>query len=229
MSSLSDSIKLIFTEKFSYLKIFILSYLPFVALKIKEGTYSLGETIDIISYTLLGLLYIGYLFLITAYTVQAKQDVLPPMNPFKMFWVGLKGLFAILPSSLICFIFYNYYLKNLNLEITSNKILGLIFALLLLSIIFTSIIFYTKKFSILEAWNINNTLKNFSQIFLYLILTLILICLIGTLIAIPVLSFITLLFGKKLIYNCVIIYLTTAMLFVYFQNLGYAYFEYIKE
>lgn len=229
MASITDSIKLVFSEKFSYLKIFILSYIPFTIMQIDKGIYSLGETLDIVAYFFLGLLYFGYLFSISAYTIQCKQAVLPPLNPFKMLWIGFKGLIALLPSLILCWCFYTFYYKNLNLEIIQNKIIATVAAFLLLSIVFTSIIFFAKNFSINEALNLKNIIKNFSQVFLYLIFTFILLGAICALISIPILSLSSILFGKGLIETCIIIYLITATLFVYFQNLGYAYFEYIKE
>ncbi len=229
MASITDSIKLVFTEKFAYLKIFILSYIPFVAIQIDKGVYSLGDTLDLIAYFILGLIYFGYMFLISAYTIQCKQDVLPPINPFKMFWIGTKGFIALIPSLTLCWCFYTFYYKNLNLEIMQNKIIAIVSAFLFLSIVFTSVIFYAKKFSIIEALNIKNIAKNFSQVFLYLILTFILLGIICALVSIPILALSSILFSKGLIETCIIIYLITATLFVYFQNLGYAYFEYIKE
>ena len=229
MASVTDSIKLVFTENFAYLKIFCLSLIPYFIYKTETVYNSYGDTISSLLCFLLGLIYIGYLLWITANTVQSKKEILPVCNPFKAFAIGFKSLLALFPQLFLCLCFYKYFVKTANLSLMSDKVIVYIGAFLLLALLFTSAIFYAKKFSISDSWNLKNIFRNFAQIFIYLICTFVLLGLLCAVVAIPLLIFVNLLFGKHMIYNCTIIYLVTATLFVYFQNLGYAYFEYIKE
>lgn len=151
MASIIDSFRETFGDNLSFLKIFVWAIPVFFSYQL----YIISKT-DYTGFFILAvitvILLFGLLIKVTNGVLNQSDSVLPSINPFPLFLSALKGLLAILPYALISCFLANYLCSIINiiplLDITLKTIIWLVAA----AVIVTSLLMYTTRERILDAY-----------------------------------------------------------------------------
>lgn len=153
MASIIDSFKETFSDRFSLLKIAVLSapvyysYQLFVSAKGDYAEFSLVAGITLF-------FLFGFLLGITSNVINERDAILPPLNPVKMAFLSFKGLFAVGPSILVSCLLANYICSMINIISWLDITLKIIIWIIVASIITTNFLMFTKRENILDAYDI---------------------------------------------------------------------------
>lgn len=229
MPSIIDSAKLVFTDSNAPTKIMIQSLTPFIIYNIYKGNLSFSQLLNFPIAIILSIIYLGYLFRTLTNSLQEKNYILSSLNPFKSFWVGLKGIISCGIFTIPIFLIQKYFIPLLDFDAPGSIVLAIIAYLLTGSFLFTSMIFYSKDCKVLGGLNFIKILKNFHEVIVYLALSLVMLALSNLITALPFGGLIYMLFGYGRLFEYAISIIITSNLLIYFQNLSHAYFEQINN
>lgn len=230
MASIIDSIKLILSDNNALFKINVFSLAPFLAhiLYNYDSTPQTNSTIMILL-IILFTSYLGTMLQTLNNAIEEKTYILPDLNIFKSFYIGLKGIISCGVYTIPIFLFHNYATTTLDLSLYNMKILATLGYLIFSSFLVTSIIFYSKKFKILEGLNPIKIIKNFHEVIVYLVIYAITAILLNLALSLPIGGLIYGLFGFTPLFDYTICIIITLNFLVLFQNLSQTYYEQIKD
>lgn len=240
MANVLDSARLVLTDNNAFTKIAILGLIVFgVDELLFIGNTKTINFANIIFVIPLLLVYIGYLFRTLGRSMADRPSVLPSLNAISSLIVGTKGLI-----STGIFVIPIYYMHTLLSEkvifppvenfqtlvqFCGCGIIDLIGYSLAASFFFTSVIFFSKKYNVKEGLNIVNILKNFHEIWVYLIFTILMLAILNIITSLLILLAIYSIFGDGKIYTYATYAIITINTLVIFQNLSQAYYEQIND
>lgn len=153
MSSIIDSFREVFSDKFSFFKLLILSapvYYSYYLYVNSKGNFAEYGWISILTI----LLVLGFLTKVTNNVINERDWILPSFNPFPILYSGVKCVLAIGVFSYVFFLLANYICSFINiiewLDITLKFLIWTIFA----SIIVTSFLMFAQKEKVLDAYKL---------------------------------------------------------------------------
>jgi hypothetical protein len=229
MASLIESYKLISTDSNFFAKIGIFSLIPFAIYTLIDEKILSFKGSDTLLLIMLATIYLGILFQTLSNSIQEKAELLPNYNIFKSFVVGLKGLISTGPFIILTLLIYKKFFLILDTTLIQSKIILVIVSLILMGLLISSIIFYSKNLKIYDGLNIKKILKNFHEVIPYLAITIIVCALVNLIISLPIGFMIYGLFHVGKILNFAISTIITTNLLCLFQNFSQLYFEQFKD
>lgn len=165
MASVIDAFRTVLGTRHSFLKIATLSVI--VSYPVYQVLMNLGDwfsTWAIVAYALL-VFYFGYLF-VAAHNLINEEDILLPgfLNPFKIFFVGVGSLFALVPmAALMSYVGYCLYMIGVNkgLPMSGTITLVSIVELILWGFLAVQMTLYVNKYNPLHSYKLISLFKTF--------------------------------------------------------------------
>ena len=228
MSSVIDSMKLVFGDMNSVVKIPVAGGILYAGYRAYLGDFGKAYDINLIIPVVAGLILLGYLLQVLNNSLQEKDYVLPNMNPFPAVWYALKMPFSCLWSIVPVWFFHNWYMSVFDVNSTGLYILGAFGYILSSCLVCSSLVFFAKDFHILQGYNLLQVIKNIPDTIIFELVTVISLVIMNIIIAVPILGFVYWLFGfgKLFDYACCVVIISNLMLI--FQSLSQTYFERVK-
>lgn len=179
MASIIDSFKGVFSDRFSLLKLIVITipvYYSCILYTSAKGDYSGFYWIAGITLFLL----LGFLIELINNVINDQMTVLPSLNPIKLVFAAVKGLIAIVPVVLISCWLANYLCSFIHIpwewvDTTLRAIIWLVFS----SVIITSILMFSVKERILDAYRFGILLTKAGDLVLVIVFFAIQIILIN--------------------------------------------------
>lgn len=197
MASIIDSFKGVFSDKFSLIKFIILTIPVYYSCSLytnAKGDYSgfylfAGTTLFFL---------LGFLIELINNVINDRMTVLPSLNPIKLAFASAKGLIAIGPVVFISIWLANYLCSFIHLplvwiDITLRVIIWLIFS----SAILTSILMFSARENILDAFRFGLLLSKAGDLVLVIVFFAIQIILINIPTTVFIGYLLTVLFGSS--------------------------------
>jgi hypothetical protein len=178
MASMIDSCREVFNDKLSFLKIIVLSvpvYFCYQLYMNAKGNYAGFFVLAVITLFFL----LGFLIKIINNIINEREYILPSLNPFKLIFSTIKALIGIGPSVLITISLSNYVCSIINiipwLDITLKTLIWIITA----AVIITSLLMFTVKERIIDAYNIKLLFEKAGELIVVLLVFAIILVLIN--------------------------------------------------
>ena len=156
MASIKDSLEETFNDRHSILKLLIF------ALPLFYSVYLFTTKTNAMIFNLLNtyncLFLFGLMLKCTQNVRNGKDYILPSFNIFKILWTGFVGYISLFPLIIIVGGLM-YFADNLIVQYIPNdlyaKIFSVIIDVILLSIVYTGCILYSKRFKFFDIYNLN--------------------------------------------------------------------------
>jgi len=154
MASLVDSVKDIFTDRYSFLKVLVFA----IAANYDYSLY-LNSKNDPTSFTLMTgiiLFFIfGFVIKITGNIINEETKILPSLNPLSLGFTSIKGVLALLPAILIAGGLANFICSMINILPWFDYLIKTMIWLVAATVILTSYVMFTTKEVILDAFKLS--------------------------------------------------------------------------
>lgn len=152
MASIIDSFRDVATDKLAFVKLVILAIPVYYSYQIYVGSKSgYGGFFMVAGITLFFLL--GFFIKIVNNMLVSADSALPSLNPFKLGFVALKGLVAILPVSWISIWLANKVTSIIYIVPWLDMTLKVSIWLVVVSVILTALLMFCTKESIKDVFN----------------------------------------------------------------------------
>lgn len=224
MTSIINSYREVFTERFSLLKLIcfvIPTYYAF--LLFEQGTKGLYLFHLVTCLTLFFL--IGFLIKITSNIINERIVIMPALNPLKIALSSVKGLIGVGPLSLATILLSSYLCPLVNINIHVDIALKIIIWLITASIILTSFLLFCERENIIDAYRVVLLVKNAGDVIVAIIAFLLQLTLIN-LITYGLIGYIlSLLFGFGKFFDLFIVFAVIFNLAATANYFGHAYCE----
>lgn len=186
MASVVDSIRAVYTDNYSMLKLGIFSYLIYlIYILVSKSPGAIAS--DWIFLSCIGALYLGYASIIIHNRIQQNIDTLPMTNPVNFLFISVKAVAVLLPYLGIGLPLVNFVVGLFNFDGIPQQIAIGIIQLLVVSITITALIYYAKDYDIKDGYDLATILSGFQDILVYVLLCLIALAIINIFIAVPLL------------------------------------------
>lgn len=186
MASIVDSIRSVYQDNYSLLRLGIFSYAIYLlyALIASSNTFNLLNFIMIV---IIVYLYLGFCCIIISNRVNQSIAVLPTLDPIKFFSVASKAFIIAAPFAIVGFFIVNLVVGLFNFEGLPQQIAIWIIRYFALSILVTSLLNYSVKYNINDGFNISKISSGVADVLVYTILCIILIAIYSLFVVAPIL------------------------------------------
>lgn len=166
MASVVDSIRSLYQDNFSLLKLAFFSALIFFLVNIMTTSNSLNIVTLLILFVIL-YLYTGFACIIINNRINQNIETLPSLDVYKFAMVATKGFISAIP-----FVAGGYFLTNLvvglfNFEGIPQLVAVWILRFFFFSLMGTALINLSSKFEVKDALNFSNILAGVADVLVY--------------------------------------------------------------
>lgn len=227
MASIIDSIKEIYSDKFSLAKLVLLAvpvyYSYQVYLQSKQDYTFFLMVAGITLFILFGF------FTDLINNVISERDYILPRNPFKMIFLGIKGVIALAPVCYISYLSLNYlYALIIPIPVFGFAFMYM-FSVIFAGIILTSFVMFSSRGNIFDTYNVKILFKKSGDMIINIMFFLLQLMVINTLIVGFIGYMLWLLFGFGQILTFFITYVLLFNLSIVGHYIGQTNYEVISR
>ena len=184
MASIKDAVEESFQDNGVFLKIVVYSILPFLIVNFSKESLPGYVVLTVIAAFLL----FGFMLKCTYNVIAGNNEIMPSFNILSVFWIGLKGIIALLPVGIISYFLGALIIMLFSKFIPSEDILRVfsyIISAICASFAYTSYLLYSNRFKIADAYNFNLISKYCIDILLAVIFMYVQLALFNIIIGLP--------------------------------------------
>lgn len=198
MASISDSIRAVNSDNYALLKIGAFAYFFYLLFEMTTAPQAQPATttgqqaafsVNYFQIALLTFFYSGYCSIIMNNRISQSVVTLPPFDPLKILSVCVKCTLVALPYLAIGIPTVTYALGLFHFDGVPQLIAIAIIELILVAIIITAIICFSREFKIKDSYNFKRLMAGFPDVLVYTLVAIVLLALFNVFIALPVLWF----------------------------------------
>lgn len=208
MASIVDSIRSVYQDNYSLLKLGIFSYLIFLihGLIASSNTFNI---LNLIMWVLIVYMYLGFSSIIINHRINQSIAVLPPFDPVLFFNAATQSSIIALPFAIVGFFVVNAVVGLFNFEGLPQQLAIWIIRYFAISIFVSALINFAEKFNLKQGFNVSKILSGVADVLVYTMLCLILIALYSLFVVAPTLYLIYSFFDIGPLFKYVSIYFVT--------------------
>lgn len=211
MASVVDSIRSVYQDNYSLLKLGALSYIMFML----YSMISVGDSFNVINFIvslIIVYIYAGFCCIIIGNRINQNIETLPGLNFVLYANVATKAFMIALPFMIIGYFVVNLVVGLFNFEGVPQQIALWIIRFFIFETLVTAFINFSEKYKIKEGFNLSKILSAVADVLVYTVVALLLIAIFSVFIAAPTLYLIYNFFefGPLFIYTA-IFFVTTGL------------------
>lgn len=193
MASITDSIRAVYSDNYALIKLAIFSYIFFFIFELTTPgagqKVSTGTSLSYIQIGTLAFFYSGFCSIIINNRI--KQDIvtLPKSDPMKILTICAKCSVVVLPYLILGFPVIHYLVGLFHFEGVPQMVAIAIIQLILVAIIVTSIIYFSRDFKVKDSFDLRKIISGFPDVLVYTLLGIIGLAIINLFIGVPILYF----------------------------------------
>ncbi len=224
MASIIDSIRSVYTDNYSLLKLGVLSY----------GIYALFSlTITATEFSVLNFLlwlviiyfYLGFSTIIISNRINQRLETLPKIDPLHFFNTATQSSVIAIPLALIGYFVVNFVIGLFNFEGLPQQIALWMIRFFIFCILITALINYAEKYQLKDGFDVGKITQGLADVLVYTIVCILLILIISLFTSAPTLYLIYTFFKFGPIFQYVAVFFFTMNIAFLADYWGQLYFD----
>lgn len=224
MASVIDSIRSVYTDNYSLLRLGLFSYAIYLIYKLIVPSQSFN-LLNIIMWIVISYIYLGFCTIIISNRIHQRIETLPTFNPLLFLNTATKATIIALPFTLIGLFVVNFVVGLFNFEGLPQQIALWLVRFAILCILVTALINFAEKNEVKDGYNISKILAGIADVLVYTLLCLLLIALYSLFLVAPTLYLIYSFFEIGPLFEYVAIFFVTLNLAVLSDYWGQLHFD----
>lgn len=224
MASIVDSIRSVYTDNYSLIRLGVFSYAIYMMYTIIFPTSDFN-LFNILLWMLIIYFYLGFCTIIISNRINQRIETLPKFNPSLFLKVATQSSLIAIPFSIIGLFVVSFVVGLFNFEGLPQQIALWMIRFFIFCILITALINYAEKYSIKEGLSISKIMNGLADVLVYTIVCLLLICIYSIFVAAPTLYLIYSFFEFGAIFKYVSIFFITINLAVLADYWGQLHFD----
>lgn len=224
MASIADSIRTVYNDNFSILKLGAFSYALYLLYKLITPSTSFN-IINAFVILLVAYLGIGFISIIIGNRINQRLETLPLFNPVLFFTVATKASIIAIPFMIIAFFVVGFVIGLFNFEGIPQLIAIWMVRFFVFCCFITAMINFSENNNVKEGLNISKILSGVADVLVYTVVCTLLLAIYITLIGGPTLYLIYMFFKIGPIFEYVAIYIIAFCVAVYADYWGQLHFD----
>lgn len=224
MASIVDSIRSVYQDNYSLLKLGGFSYFIYLLV----GLITPGENINIMNIILWLVIYyifLGFCSIIINNRITQNIQTLPSFDPIKFINISSKAFIISLPYLVIGYFVVNMIIGMFNFEGVPQQVALWLIRFFIFSFLITALINFSEKHKISDGFNISKLLSGVADVLVFTILCLILIAIYSAFVVCPTLYLIYSFFDIGPLFKYVAVFFTTLNLAYVADYWGQLHFD----
>lgn len=224
MASIVDSIRSVYQDNYSLLKLGGFSYFIYLLI----GLITPGENINIMNIILWIVIYyifLGFCSIIINNRITQNIQTLPSFDPIKFINISSKAFIISLPYLVIGYFVVNMIIGMFNFEGVPQQVALWLIRFFIFSFLITALINFSEKHKISDGFNISKLLSGVADVLVFTILCLILIAIYSAFVVCPTLYLIYSFFDIGPLFKYVAVFFTTLNLAYVADYWGQLHFD----
>lgn len=224
MASVIDSIRSVYTDNYSLLRLGLFSYAIYLIYKLIVPSTSFN-ILNVLMWILISYIYLGFCTIIIGNRINQKIETLPTFNPLVFLDIATKATIIALPFTLIGLFVVNFVVGMFNFEGLPQQIAIWLIRFAILCILVTALINFAEKNIVKEGFNISKMLAGIADVLVYTLLCLLLIALFSLFLVAPTLYLIFTFFKIGPLFEYVAIFFVTLNIAILSDYWGQLHFD----
>ncbi len=187
MASIVDSIRSVYQDNYSLLKLGAFSYIMFMLYSMMSFTSNSFNIMNFIIFLTLFYFYGGFCCIIIGNRIKQNIQTLPTLNLVQYANVSTKAFIISIPSLLIGYFLGNFVVSLFNFESIPQMIAIWIIRFFVFVIMITAYINFAEKYQLSDGFNISKILNGVADVLVYTVVCLIMLLIYSIFIVAPVL------------------------------------------
>lgn len=224
MASIVDSIRSVYQDNYSLLKLGIFSYIMYLlySLIVPSESFSFA---NIIIWILIFYVYSGFCSIIISNRIKQNVQTLPTLDFVLFLKVSSQVFLIAIPFALTSFIVVSIVVSLFNFEGIPQLIAIWLIRFFIFAIFITALINYSENYSIKDGFNVSKMLSGIADVLVFTVVCLLLIALYSLFVAVPTLYLIYNFFKIGPLFNYVAAFFVTINLAFLSDYWGQLYFD----
>lgn len=224
MASIVDSIRTVYTDSFSILKLGAYSYVLNLLYKLMIPSAEFNF-INFLSIILIAYLFFGFVGIIMGNRINQKIETLPQFNPVQFIMVATKTFIIAIPFLIIAFFVVGFVIGLFNFEGIPQLIAIWMVRFFVFCCFITAMINFAENYNIKEGLNISKIMTGVADVLVYTVVCTIALALYIALLGGPTLYLIYTFFKIGPIFEFVASFIVTYSVAIYADYWGQLHFD----
>lgn len=224
MASIVDSIRSVYQDNYSLLKLGAFSYIMYLLYSLIVPSENFNF-INIIMWILIFYIYLGFSTIIMSNRVNQNIQTLPPFDPVLFFSVATKALIISIPFVLTGFFVVSFVVGMFNFEGIPQQVAIWLIRFFIFAILVTALINFSLKYELKDGFNISKILAGVADVLVYTVVCLILIAIYSLFVVAPTLYLIYTFFKIGPLFNFTAVFFVTLNLAFLADYWGQLHFD----
>lgn len=223
MASIVDSIRSVYTDNYSLIRLGVFSYAIYLIYKLIVPSTDFN-LFNILLWILISYIFLGFCTIIISNRINQRIETLPKFNPPYFLGVATKSAAIAIPFSIVGLFVVNFVVGLFNFEGLPQQIAIWLIRFFVFSMLVTALINFAEKFDIKDGFNVQKMMNGLADVLVYTLVCLLLIAIYSLFVAAPTLYLIYSFFKIGPIFEYVAIFfiiINTAVLSDYWGQLHF--------
>ena len=186
MASIVDSIRSVYTDKFSALKIGVFSYAIYFLVSMYVPSTQ-QNPLNMLLILFIFFLYSGYCAIIISNRINQRIEVLPTLDLVKYFRVCVQSFLLSIPFFIISIFVVGFVLALFRFEALPQQIALWLVRFVVFCSFVSALINYSESFSLRVGMNISSIINGLADVIVYTIVCILLLGIYSIFLAVPTL------------------------------------------
>lgn len=208
MASIVDSIRSVYQDNYSLLKLGIFSYFIFLLVGLIAPSDSFN-LMNVILWFTIYYIFLGYVCIIISNRINQRIQALPPFDPILFIRVATKAFLISIPFLIIGYFLVNIVVSMFNFEGLPQLIAIWLIRFFIFCILITALINFSQQYNVNDGFDAAKILAGVADVLVFTIVCLILIALYSLFIVAPTLYLIYSFFDIGPLFKYTAVFFTT--------------------
>ena len=186
MASVIDSIRSVYMDNYSLIKLGIFGYIIFLVFSLISKDPNM-QIFNLLLLFFVVFLFVGYFTIIMHNRIKQDLTVLPMVNPVIFLIISAKGLAVMLPYLVVGLPLVNFVVGLFNFDGVPQMIAIGIIQLIVLFVAVTALIYYACEYNIKDGFDFAKIFAGFQDVLVYALVCIIALVFVNAFISVPIL------------------------------------------
>ena len=224
MASIVDSIRSVYQDNYSLLKLGVFSYVLYLlySMIVPGESFSL---VNAVVWITIFYIYLGFCSIIMSNRINQRIQTLPPIDPVLFFSVATKALIISLPFILIGFFVVSFVVGLFNFEGVPQLVAIWLIRFFILAVLVTALINFNQNYVLKDGFDASKIVAGVADVLVYTVVCLLLIAIYSLFVVAPTLYLIYSFFKIRPLFNYVSVFFVTMNLAILSDYWGQLHFD----
>lgn len=224
MASIVDSIRSVYQDNYSLLKLGVFSYVLYLlySMIVHDESFRL---INVVVWITIFYIYLGFCSIIMSNRINQRIQTLPPIDPVLFFSVATKALIISLPFILVGFFVVSFVVGLFNFEGVPQLVAIWLIRFFILAVLVTALINFNQNYVLKDGFDASKIVAGVADVLVYTVVCLLLIAIYSLFVVAPTLYLIYSFFKIGPLFNYVSVFFVTMNLAILSDYWGQLHFD----